>query len=83
MCDVVCPVQRREVEDVRKRLGVLERQWGEGAISHPVQTEMSRLLRGKERGHTCPVTHSLPLPPPPPQPCRMAALAQHTASMWP
>ena len=78
MCDVVCPVQRREVEDVRRRLGVLERQWGEGAISHPVQTEMSRLLRGKERGHTCPVTHSLP-----PQPCRMAALAQHTASMWP
>ena len=62
VCDVY-PVQRREVEEVDRRLGVLQCQWQDESLSHPVKEGMSRLAHGEGHitgTHTRTHTHTHP-----------------------
>lgn len=40
-------LQKRTLDEIKRRLGILSKQWEEGKLSQPVQTEMTKLTLGK------------------------------------
>ena len=48
LCTQYCTfqLQKRTLDEIKRRLGILSKQWEEGKLSQPVQTEMTKLTLG-------------------------------------